>query len=154
MLKNSSRYHAKILLFGEYILMSGSRALTLPFPGFGGCFEFNKTKSPAHIRSNSSLKEFHDYLAEKKKAFPEGLMIDLDRFRMDINDGLYLDSDIPQGYGVGSSGLLVASVYKRYALNPLLPENEDKLLILKNYFSFLIKPAILFQSNWFTSSCE
>jgi mevalonate kinase len=33
---------------------------------------------------------------------------------------MYFDSSIPQGYGVGSSGALVAAIYDKYAQNKLL----------------------------------
>ena len=51
---------------------------------------------------------------------------------------MYFDSTIPQGYGVGSSGALVAAFYDRYAENKFtILENltRDKILILKNIFS-------------------
>ena len=37
---------------------------------------------------------------------------------------MYFDSSIPQGYGVGSSGALVASIYDKYA--------ADKITVLEN----------------------
>jgi mevalonate kinase len=51
---------------------------------------------------------------------------------------MYFDSSIPQGYGVGSSGALVAAIYDQYAQNKItVLENltRDKLLILKRIFS-------------------
>jgi mevalonate kinase len=49
---------------------------------------------------------------------------------------MYFDS-IPQGYGVGSSGALVAAIYDRYAQDKIVLENltREKLLQLKNIFS-------------------
>ena len=47
---------------------------------------------------------------------------------------MYFDSSIPQGYGVGSSGALVAAIYDQYALNKItVLENltKDKLVQLK-----------------------
>ncbi len=35
--------------------------------------------------------------------------LDLDRFENDIDKGLYFESNIPQGYGIGSSGALGGS---------------------------------------------
>jgi mevalonate kinase len=51
---------------------------------------------------------------------------------------MFFDSSIPQGYGVGSSGALVAALYDRYALNKItVLENltKPKILVLKNIFS-------------------
>ena len=62
---------------------------------------------------------------------------DLDAFSNDIEGGMYFDSSIPQGYGVGSSGALVASIYDRYASEKItVLENltRDKLLKLKEIF--------------------
>ena len=56
----------------------------------------------------------------------------------DLKNGMFFDSTIPQGYGVGSSGALVAALYDRYALNKItVLENltKPKILILKNIFS-------------------
>jgi len=56
----------------------------------------------------------------------------------DLSNGMYFDSTIPQGYGVGSSGALVAAFYDRYAINKFtVLENltRDKILHLKNIFS-------------------
>ena len=52
----------------------------------------------------------------------------------------YFDSSIPQGYGVGSSGALVASIYDQYAADKItILENltRDKLLNLKAIFSLM-----------------
>jgi mevalonate kinase len=49
---------------------------------------------------------------------------------------MYFDSSIPQGYGVGSSGALVAAIYDRYAQDKItVLENltREKLLQLKKY---------------------
>ena len=48
----------------------------------------------------------------------------LAKFKKDIEEGMYFDSSIPQGYGVGSSGALVAAVYDKYA--------NDKITVLEN----------------------
>jgi mevalonate kinase len=51
---------------------------------------------------------------------------------------MYFDSSIPEGYGVGSSGALVAAVYDYYANNKItVLENltREKLLKLKDIFS-------------------
>lgn len=55
-----------------------------------------------------------------------------------VNEGMYFDSSIPQGYGVGSSGALVAAIYDEYAHDKItVLENltRDKLLKLKSVFS-------------------
>ncbi|MEI7662433.1 MAG: hypothetical protein WCK34_09555 [Bacteroidota bacterium] len=111
---------AKLLLFGEYSILLGSSALSMPFRSFSAILRFwgaerDDTKEGAE-ESNFQLKKFYEYLAESPGLF--GKFLDLERFRSDLSRGLCLSSDIPQRYGMGSSGALCAAVYGRYAFNP------------------------------------
>ncbi len=117
--------------------MSGSMALTVPFTGFSGRLEIGKLNTPGKKDSNVNLRDFLNYLENNKINFPPGLQLDIEQLRKDINDGLYMVSDIPQGYGAGSSGVLVASVYSQYSLQPAGAEMELDLFKLKNYFSLM-----------------
>jgi len=66
------------------------------------------------------------------------VQFDFETLENDIEAGMYFDSSIPQGYGVGSSGALVAAIYDKYALNKItVLENltREKLLKLKAIFS-------------------
>ena len=66
------------------------------------------------------------------------VIFDLDALQADVDAGMYFDSSIPQGYGVGSSGALVASIYDKYATEKItVLENltREKLLNLKEIFS-------------------
>ena len=62
---------------------------------------------------------------------------DIEALEKDVADGMYFDSSIPQGYGIGSSGALVAAIYDRYATDKItVLENltREKLLQLKKIF--------------------
>ena len=64
----------------------------------------------------------------------------LAEFKADLENGMYFDSSIPQGYGVGSSGALVASIYDKYAYDKItVLENltREKLLKLKATFGLM-----------------
>jgi len=135
--KPGQTYNSKILLFGEYLLMKGSLALTAPFPEYSGKLAFSSYSDPKYFDSSKSLKLFCNYLSSQKDNLPAGLDFDFDKLQNDLEGGLYLDSDIPQGYGVGSSGVLVASVYQAYAVRTLLSPDPENLLVLKEYFSFM-----------------
>jgi mevalonate kinase len=53
---------------------------------------------------------------------------------------MYFDSSIPQGYGVGSSGALVAAIYDKYVddkITVLESLTREKLLKLKEIFSLM-----------------
>jgi mevalonate kinase len=131
----SPKYFAKILLFGEYGVIRDAMALSIPYTSFSGVLRMPEGEASFSEReSNASLNRFASYLEEL--AALGSLMADLDlsALRADIDRGLFFDSSIPQGYGVGSSGAMVAALYARYARNPLpLEEAHDaeKLKALK-----------------------
>src|SRR5690606_1486831 len=88
-------------------------------------------------QSNLGLKRFATYLENLQQEKRELVSFDFKALKEDIKKGLYFDSSIPQGYGVGSSGALVAAIYDRYALNKItVLENltREKLLQLKKIF--------------------
>ena len=65
------------------------------------------------------------------------MQFDIEALQADVAKGMYFDSTIPQGYGVGSSGALVASIYDKYAFDKItILENltREKLLKLKKIF--------------------
>jgi mevalonate kinase len=84
------------------------------------------------------LKRFVIYLEKLQQEQPDLVTFDLETLNSDVQTGMYFDSSIPQGYGVGSSGALVAAIYDKYAHNKItVLENltRDKLLNLKTIFS-------------------
>src|SRR5690606_41791767 len=65
------------------------------------------------------------------------LSFDIEQLKEDIEKGMYFDSSIPMGYGVGSIGALVAAIYDKYAHDKItVHENltREKLLKLKKIF--------------------
>lgn len=124
-------FYAKILLFGEYGIIEDSKGLTIPYNSYKGSLNFSKeTNSEV---SNESIRKFSVYLAENLKD-----EFDFQRLDADIKKGMHFDSDIPQGYGVGSSGALVAAIYEAYSLNKIDTSKEltkDKISRLKEIFS-------------------
>jgi mevalonate kinase len=91
--------------------------------------------SEAAVSSNAKLKAFAEYLTGLDDAL---VTFDNKRLASDLSKGMYFDSSIPQGYGVGSSGALVAAIYDRYAFEKItVLENltRQKLTKLKSIFS-------------------
>jgi mevalonate kinase len=135
MIKEYGVTHPKLLIFGEYGILLGGSALTLPLNTFSARLDFLDHALDFEIarKSNKKLKEFADYLG--KSAFMSE-KIDVEGLVMDILDGLYLLSDIPIGYGLGSSGVLCAAIYKAYGRDhkPVY-DLPDHLLVFKNLFS-------------------
>jgi len=128
-------FYAKILLFGEYGIIKDSKGLAIPYNTYQGALKKAKTLSESAQTSNKNLKKFYTYLSGLKN---NSNQFDLEAFKLDLEEGLYFDSCIPQGYGVGSSGALVAAIYDKYATNKItVLENltRDKLLTLKHTFA-------------------
>jgi len=128
-------FYAKILLFGEYGIIKDSKGLTIPYNSYQGALKSSTPLNKQQQQSNRSLRSFYDYLHGIDACMVNFLF---DEFKMDLESGMYFDSSIPQGYGVGSSGALVAAIYDKYADNKItVLENltRDKLLKLKTIFS-------------------
>lgn len=117
-------FYAKILLFGEYGIIENSQGLTLPYSFYKGCLQFSQLQSDFEIKSNQHLKRYAEYL--KNLELPENFKINVEAFEADVNKGMYFDSNIPQGYGVGSSGALVAAIFDQYAVEKRNPESVTK----------------------------
>ena len=126
-------FYSKILLFGEYGIIEDSKGLSIPYNFFNGALKIPDSVSEKSSQSNLILADFCLYL----KGLNE-IDLDLSLFEKHINKGLYFDSSIPKGYGIGSSGALVAAIYDRYSNNKItVLENltREKLLVLKTIFS-------------------
>ena len=128
-------FYSKILLFGEYGIIKDSKGLSIPYNFYNGALKTDENPSDIAIESNKSLKRFVSYL---ESINPELVTFDVTLLKQHVNAGMYFDSSIPQGYGVGSSGALVAAIYDKYAQNKItVLENltREKLLKLKTIFS-------------------
>ncbi len=128
-------FYSKILLFGEYGIIKDSKGLSIPYNFYNGALKTDVNPSEAAKKSNEGLSAFSIYLSKIDDAL---VTFDMGALVADIEGGMYFDSSIPQGYGVGSSGALVAAIYDKYANDKItVLENltRDKLLRLKTIFS-------------------
>ena len=131
-------FYSKILLFGEYGIIRDSKGLSIPYNFYNGALKTDANPSAEAIKSNGNLKRFVTHLETLQKENPDLVTFNIIELNSDVSNGMYFDSSIPQGYGVGSSGALVAAIYDKYALNKItVLENltREKLLTLKNIFS-------------------
>ncbi len=151
-------FPGKILLFGEYGILLNSMALSLPYHRYSGRFSFAGTSDNLQQQkvtgSVDELSRLYRYLESLKNRFN---FLDLERFELDLKKGLYFDSSIPVGSGLGSSGALTAALYSRYLINPdgnLPAEARKHLSSIETCFhgqssgidpitSFLKKPVLL-----------
>jgi mevalonate kinase len=146
--KAGKEFHAKIMLFGEYGVICNSMGLTVPYQEFKGRLNFKEnvaaTLHDFAEKSNKSIQNFYSFLKKlhDKKQLKFKLRSDL--FKKEIDEGLFFESNIPQGFGIGSSGALVAALYDRYAedrinnrknLNPLKIKKLKEILgQMESYF--------------------
>ena len=138
MAKNSLHkiFYSKVLLFGEQIINKGAMGLAVPFEHFDGVMKFaDGDADDIAIKSNKSLAGIANHIIHHKQLGP---LYDTNLFLDDLEKGLYFDSNIPQGYGLGSSGALVAAVYHRYRKNKkknfLLSELKHELAEIESFF--------------------
>ncbi|MFT3738807.1 MAG: mevalonate kinase [Breznakibacter sp.] len=141
-ISHNDLFYAKVMLFGEYSIITGSMGLTIPFSHFNGQLSFVNQNSYTDLdfaeTSNTHLQDYVTYLEEQVKTAP--LPIDLNALKRDVQNGIFFESTIPESYGLGSSGALVAAIYNRYAINKTPPDpfmENTRLLALKRDLSSL-----------------
>ncbi len=117
-------FYSKILLFGEYGIIKDSRGLSIPYNFFKGALKKSVHLEGKALESNGNLKKFAAYLEHMQAEAPDLVSFDMETLHKDIEEGMFFDSSIPQGYGVGSSGALVAAIYDQYG--------KDKITVLEN----------------------
>jgi len=103
---SNRNFSGKILLFGEYSIIEGGSALAIPLLPYSGKW----TKSKTSIMDLPfSMKDLLKYL-QKFASF-----IYTEDIEKAFSEGLHFESDIPIGYGVGSSGAFSAALYDLFA---------------------------------------
>nr|WP_314550847.1 mevalonate kinase [uncultured Capnocytophaga sp.] len=134
-------FYSKILLFGEYGIIKNSKGLAIPYNFYKGTLKMlsdvQDGKEATAKKSNEALREFASYLQTLTEEENPIVRFNIEKLNADIAAGMYFDSSIPQGYGVGSSGALVAAIYSEYAIDPISAMDDltrEKLLQLKAIF--------------------
>ncbi|MBX2892357.1 MAG: hypothetical protein KF734_15630 [Saprospiraceae bacterium] len=143
-------YPAKLLLFGEHVLLLGASALAMPVPAFGGHWEQASPKADVRGLQMRLL----DWAEHALWGELPGLRVE--SFRRDLRLGLFFRSNIPVGYGLGSSGALCAAVYDRYCKEKTSDLNDLKAIFarMESFFhgsssgidplaSYLNKPLLI-----------
>ncbi|MEM9469559.1 MAG: hypothetical protein AAF988_05295 [Pseudomonadota bacterium] len=135
---NNGSFAAKILLLGEYTIIKGSKGLAIPLPQFSASFHQAEKRDDVNIAFR--LDDFHHYLTGSDILSKS---MNLGQFSKDIEKGIYLNSNIPSGYGIGSSGALCAAIYARYAYdfdrkdhytNEELNHLKDVMALMENFY--------------------
>jgi mevalonate kinase len=135
-----TRYYAKLMLFGEYSIIYNSKALTVPFKHFSGELSIlndNKYTVTEYAKnSNAQLQRYAQHLHKKAINNAFNFSIDTQQLIDDTERGLYFESTIPQGYGAGSSGALIAAIYNKYVLKSADKTGDlrKRLAAMENFF--------------------
>lgn len=119
----SSKIPAKLLLFGEYVTLIGGTALALPISRFST----NWVNEPTNEAAQAPLVGLLNYM---KTLWAQGDLIarcNFDAFEQSLKSGYWLPSNVPQGYGLGSSGAVVAAIYRDFC-----EKQADETLHLDN----------------------
>ena len=131
---NKKKFFSKILLFGEYGIIKNSKALVIPYKKYYGSLKFSSKLDNVQKDSNINLKQLSKYIKNNEFVSNKINTLKLDS---DIENGLYFESSIPESYGLGSSGAVVAAIYESYKQEVGVDlEINDLKLILSNIESF------------------
>ncbi|MFA5647494.1 MAG: hypothetical protein WC951_04210 [Bacteroidales bacterium] len=127
-------FNSKILLFGEHTVLYGSDALLMPFSGFSGKFDFisNNQCNDDKLVSHKILVAFSEFV--EKSDFAN--LFNSSQIASELSKGLYFNSNIPIGYGVGSSGAMVAAFYRKFKIEKEEREIEEVRRILAELESY------------------
>lgn len=122
--------NSKILLFGEYAVLHQGMALVIPCDRYHGKFEFYEgaDRTPHEVQSNEYLRKFCAFVSSH---MDEEFVLEVKRFEQELERGLFFRSNIPQGYGLGSSGALVAAIVLRYLVKAKNFKDELKALTIQ-----------------------
>jgi mevalonate kinase len=94
-------FPSKLLLFGEYTVLLGRGALAVPYGAFGGHLSFDAERP-------SPFGAWFAHLSQMD-------IFDAHQLNATLAKGICFHSNIPQGYGLGSSGALCAAIYAAFA---------------------------------------
>lgn len=131
---NMRAFSAKLLLFGEYGLMFGAKALAIPFANYQGSLVKPESadSDPGNRDSVVELERFVSWIQHEGVNAKMNFPLDLSRLNLDIGKNLHFRSDVPLQYGVGSSGALCAALFHEYSCYGQLIGREKRKHSLPN----------------------
>jgi len=126
-LKKYKSFSSKILLFGEYIVLQGGQSLSFPFDKYG-----LQRSANYHPKNQYFFRKLFEYIM-KHDVLRSRIHSDLES---EIHKGLHFESNIPIGYGLGSSGALVAAIYDEFftVKSSELNSLKEDLALLESFF--------------------
>lgn len=105
--------HAKIMLAGEYGVIAGGAGLTIPLSHYSAILREDFSGEEEAVYSRSELVRLAAYLkSTAKNSFHAAFSSE--EWDSALNNGAWIQSSIPRGYGAGSSGAVSALVYHNF----------------------------------------
>ena len=146
-----NRFPGKILLFGEYLVLDNHMGLASPLTSTFCSLHEQSSQTNSMLQDISIpdlMKKWITYCVSHGLDF-----IDLKRWANEAENTLAIDSNIPIGYGLGSSGALTACIYERYAIKTTKQETtRTRLAKMESFFhgkSSGIDPWVSYsQQSW------
>lgn len=124
----STVYPSKLLLLGEYTVIQQSAALAIPYYKYR-TFWSDDAAIPASFdlslpkdTCQKGLWSIYEELVAKNIS-----SLDLSQLQKELTEGLWLVSNSPIGYGLGSSGAVCAALYDRFGIN----KSTDRTVLQK-----------------------
>jgi len=136
-------FNAKVLLFGEYAVVVNGQGLSVPYGVFNGYLTLPTPKQQVDESVNASQKSvqlFFDYIFALPLKNRANMHFNEQAMKKALQQGLFFAANIPQAYGLGSSGALIAAVYNQFVQNkiPNTSElNNTNLQLLRTQFACL-----------------
>ena len=123
---NKRKYPGKIMLCGEYTVLNGGSSLLVPSAGYSGEWSYQKLKDSRLLTLLDTIKSDNNLEST----------IDIKAFELEINQGLTFQSNIPIGYGMGSSGALSAAIFDQFGIPKPINHQETRefLISIENIF--------------------
>ena len=124
------------------MVLKGAQALAAPMSIYSGHWQISEDLS-----KQQNLSELADYL---ERSYEHA--VDVNAFRAALAVGWYFDSNIPTGYGAGSSGALIAAIFDQFGKKNHLNLLELKTLLggMESFFhgsSSGVDPLICYQQE-------
>ena len=132
-------YPSKIMLVGEYGVVVGGSALTIPFLKFHARIRSTEDIPSGREEDAKRSLEYIQLLYRYIRNLPEDsfhALPDLETFSRNLNT-YWLDLNIPIGSGLGSSGAVTAAIYDLFfpgAQNLTLEQQKEDLAQIESYF--------------------
>ena len=138
-MRTPESYPSKVMLVGEYGLIIGGSALTIPFNKFKmqvrSIGDIPPEKADEAEYSRQFLEKIYQYLSELS-GNPFHVRPDMDLFSNNLNR-YWIDMNIPTAYGIGSSGAFSAAIYDIFfpgVSNMTLEQQRNDLAVIESFF--------------------